>query len=165
MGPGRLSLVAITGLALSACGYRVVHPAGVLPEHRGAVCAPMFENLTSEPAAQALFTEVLREHLLRTGALSRGACQVEVTGQVQWIGTRVGVLDQLGGVTSYRISARMRLAWSEGGRELRALVLTESEDALPGISLLETEVSREAAIRRLAERLTQDALERLAHSG
>lgn len=164
MGRGRWCL-GLALLSLAACGYRVVHPAGVLTERRGAVCAPMFENLTSEPATETVFTEALRGHLLRTGALSRGNCLVEVTGQVRSIATRVGVLDQRGAVTSYRITASIRLAWSEGGRELRALVLSDSEDALPGISLLETEVGREAAIRRLAERLTGDALERLALEG
>lgn len=162
---GRLSRVLVPlslVLGTGACGYRMVHPGGGLPDGVAVVCAPVMENLTPEPAAETWFTEALRLHLLRIGALASRDCPAEVVGEVLSLTSTVGTLDARGQVTSYRASARLRLTLRKDGVEVRSVTVNSSDDYLAGLDLLELDVAREAALRRLAEALTRDAFEQLS---
>ncbi len=152
----------LLSLGLGGCGYRMVHPGGNLPGGARAVCAPMMENLTPEPAAETWFTEALRGHLLRVGALASRGCESELVGTVLSISSTVGTLDARGQVTSYRARASLRLTLRKDGVDVRSVTVAASDDSLAGLDLLELEVAREAALYRLAEQLTRDAFEQLS---
>lgn len=160
----RLLLPLVLVLSTGACGYRMVHPGGGLPGNARAVCAPLMENRTPEPAAETWFTEAMRGHLLRIGALASRNCEAEVVGEVLSISSTVGTLDARGQVTSYRASARLRLTLRQGGVDVRSVTVAASDDSLAGLDLLELDVAREAALIRLAEQLTRDGFEQLSSS-
>ncbi len=58
-------------LFLSACGYRFTAGGGALPQGIREVYAPVFINRTAEPGLETLFTQALREYLVRHGVAGR----------------------------------------------------------------------------------------------
>lgn len=163
----RALAAALLFAAVTGCGYRFTAGGAPLPEGVRTVCAPIFANRTAEPALELIFTDALRERLLRAGALSTGACDARLEGEVLGVGSAPTIQTTQGTLAAYRISASARLRLLKGERVLAETELSGNEDYLPGADLrgdvLQTEASRQAALQRLAEALMKDAYDRLAN--
>ncbi len=153
--------------ALCACGYRFTAAGGALPEGLRAVRAPMFDNHTSEPNAEILFTQAFREQLTRSGALGSDQTEAVVEGTLDSV-SGAPVLPGIDRTTgnsklpTYRLSASVHLKLQRAGRVLSETNVSGSEDYLSGADVLLTEANRSAALRRLAEGLMREGYERLA---
>ena len=73
------ALMALVLLA-PGCGYRFVTPNSTLPKGVDRVQVPVFRNNTSEPGAEELFTDALRELYLHAGKLGDDSAGVQVEG-------------------------------------------------------------------------------------
>jgi hypothetical protein len=143
-----------------------------------SVCAPMLQNRTSEPGLETLFTQSLREQLVRAGTLAHAGCEARIEGEVQWVGSGPTIVTQpvfneVNGkevlvrnaqLASYRASATALLRLTKDGRVLSETVVTGAEDFLPGGDVVEAETNRQAALRRLTETLMREGYDRLASS-
>lgn len=172
---GWIGITAGVGLALGGCGYRFTPRGGALPENVRAVCAPLFQNRTAEPGLETLFTQSLREQLVRAGTLAHQGCEARIEGEVQWVGSGPTIVTQAvlaedGSVrknpqlASYRASATAVLRLRKDERVLSETVVTGMEDFLPGGDVVEAETNRQAALRRLTEALMREGYDRLASS-
>lgn len=163
-----LLVVVTTG---SGCGYRFVGTGDLLPEGIEKVFAPMMVNKTPEPALEVVFTEALRERLMKAGALGGRDSLAEVKGELYGLGTGAGLVRNVGtatpGYASYRVSASLRLTLVKGDKVLARSESSGTEEYLPDANndVLTLEAQRQAALRRLAETLVRDGFERLAGSG
>ncbi|MBF5046345.1 hypothetical protein FGE12_28270 [Aggregicoccus sp. 17bor-14] len=174
LGLGLGALLAAGGG--SGCGYRFTARGGALPEGVKSVCAPLFVNHTAEPGLETLFTQSLREQLVRAGALAHGGCEARIEGEVQWIGSGPTIVTQAvladdkvtvlqnPQLASYRASAGVVLRLKKDGRVLSETAVTGWEDFLPGGDVVEAETNRQAALRRLTETLMREGYDRLASS-
>lgn len=152
--------LALAALVFSGCGYRFTAPGGPLPEGIRAVRAPVFENATAESGAEVLFTQALREQLVRAGTLGDDAAEPHVRGVVTSVSSGP-LVSSPGRLPNYRLAASARLALVSRGRELVATDVSGAEDFPPGADVLLTEANRAAALRRLADTLMREAYERL----
>ncbi|HET9449524.1 MAG TPA: LPS assembly lipoprotein LptE [Aggregicoccus sp.] len=168
-------ILAVGTVGLAGCGYRFTPRGGALPEGVRAVCAPLFQNRTAEPGLETLFTQSLREQLVRAGTLANAGCEARIEGEVQWVGSgptivTQAVVDEEGRtlknpqLASYRASASALLRLKKDDRVLSETVVTGAEDFLPGGDVVEAETNRQAALRRLTETLMREGYDRLASS-
>jgi hypothetical protein len=148
-------------LLLLSCGYRFTTVGGALPEGVRTVRAPVFDNRTSEPAAEALFTTAFREQLVRAGKLGDDDAEAVVEGALETVGSSP-ILASPGKLPTWRLSATVALKLTRGGRVLAEARVTGAEDYLAGADLLLTEANRQAALGRLAETTMREGYERLA---
>ena len=166
-------LAGLVSAATAGCGYRFTPRGGALPENVHAVCAPLFQNRTAEPGLETLFTQSLREQLVRAGTLAHEGCEARIEGEVQWVGSgptivTQAVLNEQGNVikgaqlASYRASASVLLRLKKDERVLSETVVTGAEDFLPGGDVVDAETNRQAALRRLTEALMREGYDRLA---
>jgi hypothetical protein len=179
-------LCAVVAAALVAglgCGYRFVPRDATLPEGVRSVCAHVFVNETPEPGLETLFTQALRQELVRAGTLGDGAaCEARIEGIVTGVNSsptivtepipevrsddgvlvKPGVPPQL---ASYRAFAEARLRLIKDERVLSETSVSGTEDYLPGSGdVLEAEANRQAALHRLSETLMREGYERLARN-
>lgn len=148
---------------LAGCGYRFAAGPGVLPGDVRAVRAPIFSNQTAEPGLEVVFTRALRQELQHAGVGYAAESDAEIRGEVLNVWGGPTILTGTGRLASYRIFASARLQLVKGGAVLAQTDVTGSEDYLPGFEDIQlSEANREAALRRLAERLMREAYERLA---
>ncbi len=152
---------ALTVLLLSACRYQFVHPQGQLPTSGAQVWAPVFQNRTSEPGAEAFFTQAFREQLSRAGALGTSDAAATLEGTLESV-SGTPLIASAGKLPSYRLSATLSLKLSEGGAQKATARVDGTEDYLSGADVLLTEANRQAALRRLAEVLARDGFEQLS---
>jgi hypothetical protein len=162
-----LSLRIVLSLALSVCsasgcGYRFRAATPSLPEGIKTVSAPVFVNKTSEPGLELIFTEAMRQQLVRAGVAAKGSADAEIQGEVRWINNSLGIFTITSIPASYYIEARIGLKLVKGSRSISDADMTAREDYLPGRDILETEANRAAALRRVAEQLVRDCYDRLA---
>lgn len=157
---GPWPVAALAASSLLACGYRFAAPGSTLPEGVVAVHVPVLANATAEPGVEALVTAGLREGLFRAGRLADGG-DVRLDGTVREVTSAVFIAPS-GRQPTWRLSLVLELELRRGGRSLRSLRLTGHEEFAQGVDPLWTETYRGAAVRRLAARLSQEALERLA---
>ncbi|MBK7861762.1 MAG: LptE family protein [Archangiaceae bacterium] len=159
-------------LVATACGYRFTAPGGPLPQGIRAVQAPVFNNVTPEPAAEVFFTESLREQLARAGTLGGDAADAVIQGTVVAVSSTPMAVNA--GAPTYRLSAVVDLKLVRNGQVLAATVVSGDEDVLSGTAdpaepkgqrydqqLIGTEANRQAALRRLADTLMREGYERL----
>jgi hypothetical protein len=144
----------------SACGYRFIGGSASLPDRVGPVSVPLFTNATSEPGAEVLFTQALREGLLRSGCLADGA-DARVEGAVVSVNS-APFLSVPGRAPTYRLAASVGLSLKQGTRVVKTFQVSGEEIFSEGADLLWAETYRAAALRRLADQLMRNALERLA---
>ncbi len=169
MSARRAALAAVLGLA-AACGYRFTAPGGPLPQGIRYVQAPVFVNVTPEPGAEALFTQALREQLIRAGTLGGEDAEARIEGTVLGV-SAVPMLTPIsdGGIPrpTYRLTATVQLRLLRGGALLAQAQVTGEEDVLSGLAsdsdrvIVGTETNRGAALRRLADALMREGYERL----
>ena len=146
-------------LIACACGYRFTAPSGPLPQGIRAVQAPVFGNVTPEPNAEQLFTQALREQLIRSGTLGGDAAEARIEGTVLAV-SQAPMLASAGRVT-YRLSATVELRLLRDGAVLGATQVSGEEDVLSGTDITGTETNRAAGLRRLADTLMREGYERL----
>ena len=152
---------ALVLLALAAgCGYRFGVPLGRLAVDGRAVAAPLFENRTAEPGAEALFTAAAREALARAGTLAPRDEGLVLRGAVEDVST-APLVAAPGRLPNYRLSATLAVALWKDGVQVAAATVTGHEESPPGADALGSETYRGLALRRLAERVAVEALERL----
>lgn len=156
--------LAAIALLSAGCGYHFTRPGGVLPEGVDKVHASVFVNKTAEPTAEALFTQALREQLLRAGTLEDGAlAQAEVVGSVDAV-SGAPLLIEPGQLPTYRLNVTATLKLVKGERVLTQATVSGSEDYLSGADVLLTESNRQAALHRLAQTMMREGYERLGQS-
>lgn len=149
-------------LLLAGCGYQFTHVGGELPEGVQKVHAAVFVNKTPEPGAEAIFTQSLREQLLRAGRLEDAAlAQAEIKGTLEGVSGSPLLLEP-NRLPTYRLNATVTLKLMKGDRELTRQVVSGSEDYLGGADVLLTESNRQAALHRLSDTLMREGYERLA---
>jgi hypothetical protein len=161
----RLAVALALAVVGASCGYRFTAGGAPLPEGVRSVCAPIFTNLTSDPGLEVAFTQALRERLIRAGVQARGDCEARIEGELRSVWGGPTVLTNDNRLASYRIYGTVYLRLVKGERVLTEAEVTGAEDYLPGGGggdVLQTEASRQAALRRLAEVLMRDGYERLA---
>ncbi len=165
-------VVLLTGLG---CGYRFVPRESSLPEGVRSVCAPVFLNETAEPGLETLFTQALRQELVRAGTLGEGrACDARLEGAVVLVSSTPTIVTEPviengqqrpAQLASYRALAGVRLRLTKDGRVLSETIVSGTEDYLPGSGdVLEAEANRQAALHRLSEALMREGYERLTQS-
>jgi hypothetical protein len=151
-------------LALSACGYRFTAGGGALPQGIREVYAPVFANKTAEPGLETLFTQAMREQLVRAGVAGTSSSQAQLLGEIQNVWGNPTVQTTSGTLASYRLYAQVGMRLVNKGVSVpnAAITVVGQEEYLPGANVLESEANRAAALRRLASTLMQDAYDRLA---
>jgi Lipopolysaccharide-assembly len=168
-------LCAVVAAALVAglgCGYRFVARDATLPEGVRSVCAPVFVNETPEPGLETLFTQAMRQELVRAGTLGDGAvCDARLEGIVTIVNSSPTILTEpteanpTPQLASYRAFAEARLRLLKDERVLSETSVSGTEDYLPGSGdVLEAEANRQAALHRLSETLMREGYERLARN-
>jgi hypothetical protein len=153
--------LALVFLLVAACGYRVVAPVSELPGGLSSVHVPIFSNRTSEPGAEAFFTQALRENYLRSGRLSGTDSLGEIRG-VLWAVSSAPLVNSPNRLPNYRFQAIVQLTLLRSGVALSSITVSGSEDYPAGADVLSSEMNRGAALRRLAEGLMREGAERLA---
>ncbi|HYR56409.1 MAG TPA: LptE family protein [Myxococcaceae bacterium] len=151
-------------LILCACGYRFTAGGGALPQGIREVYAPVFINRTAEPGLETLFTQALREYLVRNGVAGTSSSQAQLIGEVLSVSGAPTVLTTSGTLASNRLFATVGVRLVNKGVNVPngAVTVAGQEEYLPGGNVLESEANRAAALRRLAESLARDAYDRLA---
>lgn len=156
-------LVLVVGvLSLAAgCGYRFRAPASDLPAGLPSVHVPVFSNTTSEPGAEAFFTQALREQYLRAGRLGNDGAPGRIEGTLLAVSSAPLVASP-GRLPNYRFQATVRLVLFKEGVAVNTVQVAGGEDYPAGADVLSSETNRGAALRRLAESLMREGAERLA---
>ena len=151
-------------LAFCACEYRLTAGGGALPQGIREVYAPVFINRTAEPGLETLFTQALREYLVRQGVAGTRSSQAQVIGEILSVTGFPTTTTASGTLASNRVSATLAMRLMTKGRSVPngAVTVAGTEDYVPGRNVLESETNRAAALRRLAESLARDAYDRLA---
>ncbi len=159
----RLTALGLLPL-LVGCGYRFTAGGAGLPGGIRQVYAPIFVNKTPEPGLEAIFTQAMREQLVRAGVAGDSTSDAQLVGEVQSVSSAPTILTSAGTLASYRVIAQIGVHLRSKGAVVpnAAAVVAGQEDYLPGKNILESESNRNAALRRLSESLARDAFDRLA---
>lgn len=149
---------------LVGCGYRFTSGGAALPEGIRQVYAPVFVNKTPEPGLEAIFTQAMREQLVRAGVAGDSSSQAQLLGEVRAVSGAGAIVTIKNTLASYRLNAQIAIKLRNKGADVpnSAVVVDGQEDYLPGKNVLESEANRNAALRRLSESLVRDAYDRLA---
>lgn len=148
-------------LLLTSCGYRFVAPNSTLPKGVDKVQVPVFRNNTSEPGAEELFTDALRELYLHSGKLGDDSSETQIEGTLLSIYSTPLVASP-GRLPNYRVNIVVALKLMRGPQQLNQVVVSGGEEFPSGADLLWAETWRGAAIRRVAEAMMREGAERLA---
>lgn len=154
--------LALVMLVSTACGYRVVAPVSELPGGLSSVHVPVFTNQTSEPGAEAFFTQALRENYLRAGRLGGAEAPGRIEGVLLSVASFPLMTPSPGRLPNYRFQATVKLTLVKNGVALNTVQVTGGEDYPPGADVLSSETNRGTALRRLSESLMREGAERLA---
>ncbi|MBE2253838.1 MAG: hypothetical protein IAE78_30185 [Myxococcus sp.] len=152
---------ALVMLVVTGCGYRVVAPVRELPQGLVSVQVPVFANQTSEPGAEAFFTQALRENYLRAGRLGGEDAPGRIEGVLLSVSS-FPLVASPGRLPNYRFLASAQLKLVKNGVLVNAVTVSGGEDYPAGADVLSSETNRGAALRRLAETLMREGAERLA---
>lgn len=148
-------------LALSSGCYRVIAPNSVLPRGIASVSAPVFINRTAEPTAEVVFTQALRDALIRAGRLGDSSDVDSLEGEIVSISSGP-ILTASKGMPVYRLQCVMALTLKHQGVVVQRVDQPGFDDVPPGADVLWLETNRALALRRLAERTVNDALTALS---
>lgn len=154
------ALALLVGLTCG-CGYRVVAPVSELPGGLTSVHVPVFANATSEPGAEAFFTQALRENYLRAGRLGGSDAPGTIEGTILGVGS-APLVSSPGRLPNYRFVATVKLVLLRKGVPVNTVQVSGGEDYPAGADVLSSETNRGTALRRLAETLMREGAERLA---
>ena len=158
--------VLIFSCALVAgCGYTLARGA-LLPGGGRTLRVAPFVNQTAQAEAGGLFAGAARDALSAHGRLApEGDTSVaELTGELRAIHDSTSALGATG-ASAFHLDAEVMLRVLAPQGSVYEDDARAGEDYLQGIDVLGTEANRRAALRRLADKLMREALERLELSG
>ena len=113
-------------------------------------------NDTAQAEAGGIFAAELRRELSARGRLEpEGSAAPELDAELVAMSSLPTGLGAEGGATSYRLDAQLRIRAGDYQD-----VVTGGEEYLTGVDVLGTEANRRAALRRLAQALAAEAIER-----
>ncbi len=146
----------LLGALAVGCGYRFTAGTPGLPQGLRSLRAPVFANRSSEPNVELLFTQALREQLVRTGTAEGEEAAGQVSGEVLSVSSSQTLIG------TYRVAAAVQLQLVREGQVLAATQVADSEEYLRAADPVTTESNRQAALRRLADAMMRDGYDRLA---
>ena len=154
-GRRAVALALLAALAV-ACGYGL-RPSGD-PLRAGAerVFVPPLENRTADAEVGALVAAAVRRELARRGAAAGPEAPARLEGEV--LESSFGASSVSG---TYRVTLRARVRLVVDGAVAAEHTVARGEDVLAGQDPLESEGRRRLALRRTAEALGRDVVERL----
>jgi hypothetical protein len=142
--------------ALSSCGYQMGAGTARLPPGAEKVFVRPFENRTTNAEAGAIVAASLRQELARRQAEGDARASARIEGAVEeatfGASSPNGATYRLGLVVSARLLVRDQVVAEQRARR--------DEDWLAGIDALEAEGRRRLALRRAAEALAREILDR-----
>jgi hypothetical protein len=146
-------------LLWAGCGYRFTAPGANLPAGAGPIRVPVFENQATEPNFEVLVTQAIRERYARAGLLGGDGAETTLEGSVLSVSSG----PVFGGVAfpTYQVAASVRVTLRRGDQVLGQAIVSTTEDFTSGGDVLLTEANRGAALRRLADVVSREVVERL----
>jgi hypothetical protein len=151
---GRALLAA---LALSGCGYSLGAGSARMPTGAQRVFVRPFENRTTDSEAGALVAAALRQELARRGAGGGSEAAARIEGAVDDVSFSVLAI---GPPPTYRLTLTVTARLLAEGKALAEQRAARVEDYLSGLDPLESEGRRRLALRRAAEAVARDLIER-----
>lgn len=149
-------------LVLCACGYRFTAPNSSLPAGLTSVNVPVFDNRTAEASAEVFFTQAARDQLQRAGRLGGETSEGTLRGSILTVtGGPFMTAPTLPRQPGMRLSVSVSFKLEKQGQVIGSVVVSNSEEFPSGADVLLTESNREAALRRLADSVVREGLERL----
>jgi hypothetical protein len=158
-------LLGASALSLSlGCGYTLARGHRLPGGGRSLRVAP-FVNQTAQAEAGGLFAAAAREALAAHGRLAAEGDPnaAELTGELRFLHDSTSALGAFG-ASAFHLDADVMLRVQNGQGVLYEDDSRAGEDYLQGIDVLGTEANRRAALRRLADKLMHEALERMEMS-
>ncbi len=166
---------ALAASLAAGCGYRFTPQGGELPEGVRTLYVPVFRNLTAEPGVEGYFTSAFRRELARAGREGGEGSDAIAYGTVEEITEGSPIYANSPAVpgegppplpepASMRVRAKASVRLERGGKTIAQVAVVGNEDYRPGgeVPVLHDEASRRMALRRLADALMRQALERLS---
>lgn len=156
-GRRRPSLACAFALALAAsgCGYSLGAGVGRMPAGAQRVFVRPLENRTTDGEAGALVAAALRQELARRGADGGPDASARIEGSIEDSG--FGASSVSG---TYRVTLAVSARLVVNGAVVAEQRPARSEDLLGGQDPLETEGRRRLALRRAAEAIAKEIVER-----
>jgi Lipopolysaccharide-assembly len=152
-----LRAVLVTALALLAsCGYSLSAGKNRLPEGAQRIFVRPFEDRTTDAEAGALVAAALRRELARRDAAAGPEAPARIEGAVEE--TSFGASSPNG--TTYKLAVTVSARLVVDGRVRAEQRARREEDWLAGQDPLESEGRRRLALRRAAEALAREIVER-----
>jgi hypothetical protein len=154
---GAAAVLATLGLVVGGgCGYGFAAGAGRLPAGAERVFVPPLENRTTDSEAGAIVAASLRQELARRQADGGPGSGARIDGRVEessfYASSPNGATYRLALVVSARLVV--------GGAVVAEQRARRDEEWLAGIDALESEGRRRLAMRRAADGLAREILER-----
>jgi hypothetical protein len=143
-------------LALSGCGYSLNAGAGRMPNGAQRVFVRPLENRTTDAEAGALVAAALRQELARRGADAGSEAAARIEGTVDDASFSTLGLNP----PTYRLALTVTVRLLVDGKLLAEQHAGRAEDWLSGLDPLESEGRRRLALRRAAEAVARDVIER-----
>jgi len=143
--------------AASACGYSLTAGAGRMPAGAQRVFVRPLENRTTDAEAGALVAAALRQELARRGADGGTEAGARIEGSIDDVSFSVLAL---GPPPTYRLGLTVTARLLADGKPLAEQHVGRVEDYLSGLDPLEGEGRRRLALRRVAEAIARDLIER-----
>jgi len=155
----------LASLLLAGCGYSLASGARLPGGGRALRVAP-FANQTALAEAGGLFAGAARDTLAAHGRLASEGDEraAELTGELRAIHDSPSALGATG-ASAFHLDAEVLLRIRGPQGTAYEDTARAGEDYLQGVDVLGTEANRRAALRRLADKLMREALERMELSG
>lgn len=144
-------------LLASGCGYGLHAGESRLPAPASHVFVRPFENRTSDAEAGALMAAAVRRELARRGADGGADAPARLEGVVEDVTFTAASPNG----SSYRVVLTVSARLQAGEAVLGEGRVARAEDWLAGLDPLESEGRRRVALRRAADGVARDLLERL----
>jgi hypothetical protein len=148
--------VAVVLLALASCGYAFSSGAARLPPGAERVFVRPFENRTTDAELGTLVAAAVRQELARRDADGNAGARARIEGTVEGSTFRLSVSS--GGTSVIELTASARLLVDE--KMVAEQRVRRTEEYLAGMDPLENEGRRRLALRRAAESVARDLVER-----
>src|SRR5215813_1746441 len=103
---------------LAGCGYRFTAGGAGLPGDIRRVYAPVFVNKTPEPGLESIFTQAMREQLVRAGVAGESSSEAQLLGEVQAVSGAPTIITTKGTLASYRLYARIAIRIRKNGLDV-----------------------------------------------
>lgn len=153
----RRALALAAGLcAASSCGYGLAAGRARLPAGAEHVFVRPFENRTTDAEAGALVAASLRQELARRHAEAGPDAPARIEGAVEEVS--FGASSPNG--ATYRLAVTVSARLVVRGAVTAEQRARREEDWLAGLDPLESEGRRRLALRRAADRLAREIVER-----